>query len=162
MLHLHRNSKFNKTMEHNLIAVSTILVEQYKEDFEFAIMFENITNKLFVYQTILCDYTELKENEDVSDLTNGFETPHTVAYKKTTNDEIMWAWGKFVDEHYTGNNKSELYDFYFDFDDNSNIINSKQIVSDWLEEFAADMRVKIENVTVSFGRKFLYVTGYNY
>ena len=100
--------------------------------------------------------------EYVSDLTNGFETPNTVAYEKTTDDEIMWAWGKFVDEHYIGNNKSELYDFYFDFDDNSNIINSKQIVSDWLEEFAADMRVKIENVTVSFGRKFVYVTGYNY
>lgn len=98
----------------------------------------------------------------ISDLTNGFETPHTVAYENTTNDEIMWAWGEFVDEHYTGNNKSELYDFYFDFDDNSNIINSKQIVSDWLEEFAADMRVKIEKVPVSFGRKSVYVTGYNY
>lgn len=100
--------------------------------------------------------------EYVSDLTNGFETPHTVAYENTTNYEIMWEWEKFVDEHYTGNHKSELYDFYFDYDDNSNIINSKQIVSDWLEEFAADMRVKIEIVTVSFGRKFLYVTGYNY
>lgn len=96
----------------------------------------------------------------VSELTNGFETPNKVAYEKTANDEIMWEWGKFVSEHYTGNNKSEVYDFYFS--DNSNIINSKQIVSDWLEEFAADMRVKIENVTVSFGRKFVYVTGYNY
>lgn len=99
--------------------------------------------------------------EYVSDLTNGFETPHTVEYHTTANDEIMWAWGEFVDEHYTGNNKSELYDFYFDFDDNSNIIDKKQIVSEWLEEFAADMRVKIERVPVGFGRKFVYVTGYS-
>lgn len=98
--------------------------------------------------------------EYVSDLTNGFETPHTVEYNTTDNYEIMWAWGKFVDEHYTGNNKSEVYDFYFS--DNSNIIDKKQIVSEWLEEFAADMRVNIEIVTVSFGRKFVYVTGYNY
>lgn len=98
--------------------------------------------------------------EYVSDLTNGFETQHTVEYNTTDNYEIMWAWRKFVDEHYTGNNKSEVYDFYFS--DNSNIIDKKQIVSEWLEEFAADMRVNIEIVTVSFGRKIVYVTGYNY
>lgn len=98
--------------------------------------------------------------EYVSDLTNGFETTHTVDYDPTDNYEIMWEWGEYVDKHYTGNNKSEVYDFYFS--DNSNIIDKKQIVSEWLEEFAADMRVNIEIVTVSFGRKFVYVTGYNY
>ena len=51
--------------------------------------------------------------EYVSDLTNGFETPHTVEYNTTANDEIMWEWGKYVNKHYTGNNKSEVYDFYF-------------------------------------------------
>ena len=49
----------------------------------------------------------------------------------------------------------------FIFSDNSNIIDNKQIVSEWLEEFAADMRVKIEKVQVGFGRKFVYVTGYS-
>ena len=47
-----------------------LLTERFffgEEDFEFAIMFENITNYKFVYQTILCDYTELEENEDVFD-----------------------------------------------------------------------------------------------
>jgi hypothetical protein len=97
--------------------------------------------------------------EYVSDLTNGFETPHTVEYHATANDEIMWEWGEYVDKHYKGNNKSEVYDFYFS--DNSNIVDKKQIVSEWLEEFAADMRVKIERVPVSFGRTFLYVTGYS-
>lgn len=103
---------------------------------------------------------KLKEYvEYVSDLTNGFETPHTVEYNTTSDDEIMWAWGEYVDKHYKGNNKSEVYDFYFS--DNSNIITQKEIVSDWLEEFAADMRVKIEKVPVGFGRRFLYVTGYS-
>lgn len=103
---------------------------------------------------------KFKEYVDyVSDLTNGFETPNKVAYVKTTDYEIMLEWGKFVNEHYTGNNKSELYDFVFS--DNSNIITQKEIVSDWLEEFSADMRVKIENVTVSFDRTLLYVTGYS-
>lgn len=99
--------------------------------------------------------------EYVSDLTNGFETPNTVAYEKTTDFEIISDWVEFVSEYYTGNNKSEeLCNFIFS--DNSNIINSEQIVSDWLEKFAADMFVKIENVTVNYDVKTVYVTGYNY
>lgn len=97
--------------------------------------------------------------EYVSDLTNGFETQHTVEYNTTDNHEIMLEWGKYVDKHYTGNNKSEVYDFYFS--DNSNIIDKKQIVSEWLEEFAADMRVKIKTTKDKDGKKSVYVTGYS-
>lgn len=149
-----------------LVAIQALrgYFEGYLEASALAILFnlsmrEKEQKKFKEYVKYVSELTNGFETP-ISDLTNGFETPHTVAYENTTNDEIMWEWGKFVDEHYTGNNKSEVYDFYFS--ENSNIINSKQIVSDWLEEFAADMRVKIENVTVSFGIKFVYVTGYNY
>lgn len=99
--------------------------------------------------------------EYVTDLTNGFETPNKVAYEKTTDFEIIHDWIEFVSEYYTDDNKlEELCKFIFS--DNSNIINSERIVSEWLEYFAADMRVKIENVTVNYDVKTVYVTGYDY
>lgn len=150
-----------------LVAIQALrgYFEGYLEASALAILFnlsmrEKEQKKFKEYVKYVSELTNGFETP-ISDLTNGFETPHTVAYEKTTDFEIISEWVKFVSEYYTGNNKSEeLCNFIFS--DNSNIINSKQIVSDWLEEFAADMRVKIENVTVSFGRKFVYVTGYNY
>ena len=49
-------------MEKLNIYLSVNLIEEYKSEFEFAIVFRN-ENGQHVYQSINCDYTELKEDE---------------------------------------------------------------------------------------------------
>lgn len=44
------------------IMLSVNLIEEYKDDFEFAILFRNEDGQ-HVYQSINCDYSELKEDE---------------------------------------------------------------------------------------------------
>ena len=44
------------------IMLSVVLIEERQSDFEFAILFRN-ENGQHVYQSINCDYSELKEDE---------------------------------------------------------------------------------------------------
>ena len=49
-------------MEKLNIYLSVNLIEEHQSDFEFAILFRN-ENGQHVYQSINCDYSELKEDE---------------------------------------------------------------------------------------------------
>ena len=95
--------------------------------------------------------------EYVSDLTNGFETPNKIAYEKSTDFEIISEWAKFLKEYYPAYEELSETDLV----ENPNIIKEERIVSEWLEYFAADMRVEIETITTGFGTTSVYAVGYS-
>lgn len=95
--------------------------------------------------------------EYVSYLTNGFETPNTVAYEKTCDFEILTEWAKFLLEYYPAYEELSEADTI----DNPNIVTEERIINEHLEYFAADMRVEIETATTDWGTTAIYVVGYS-